>query len=326
MILNAYRPYWHPLAPVEEIGEQPRRYDLLGESLVAFRSEAGISVFRDLCVHRGTALSLGRVVDGSLECAYHGWRYDASGKCIRIPSLEPGASIPPKAQLIRYAHREEGGLLWVALEEPKAPFPSYGEECAEGVPGIRHVFVSAYEWSVGAGRVVENFIDVAHFPFVHENTLGTRDQVLVNEHEIEEEEQAIRFTYLQEEPADPSTGVGEIISLQYDIRAPFTVHLKRQTPSGSYSVVSLFVSPTSATTCRLFVNFARNFDLDAASDSRYIEFTDTVMCQDQPVVESVRPEQIPVDLREELHIKVPDAAGVALRRMLGRIEAEGAEA
>jgi hypothetical protein len=74
------------------------------------------------------------------------------------------------------------------------------------------------------------------------------------------------------------------------------------------------------------VSFARNFDLDAASDPRYIEFTDTVMCQDQAVVESLRPEQIPVDLREELHIKVPDAAGVALRRMLGRIEAEGAGA
>ena len=118
----------------------------------------------------------------------------------------------------------------MALEKPKAPFPSLGEEYAEGVPGIRHVFVSAYEWSVGAGRVIENFIDVAHFPFVHENTLGTRDRVLVGEHEIEEEEQAFRLTYLQEEPADPSTGVGEIISLQYDCRAPFTVHLKRQTP------------------------------------------------------------------------------------------------
>jgi phenylpropionate dioxygenase-like ring-hydroxylating dioxygenase large terminal subunit len=113
LTLDAYRPYWHPLTVVSEIGAEPRRYDLLGESLVAFRTEAGISVFRDLCVsgslcfgisvfrdlcvHRGTALSLGRVVDDSLECAYHGWRYDASGKCIRIPSLEPGASIPPKA-------------------------------------------------------------------------------------------------------------------------------------------------------------------------------------------------------------------------------------
>ena len=127
---HAYRPYWHPLARASEVTETPRRYILLAENLVAFRIEGEASVFKDLCVHRGTALSLGRVIDGTLECAYHGWRYDASGECVRIPALDPDAAIPGKARAVAYPVREEAGLLWVALKTPRAPFPSFASEYA----------------------------------------------------------------------------------------------------------------------------------------------------------------------------------------------------
>ena len=53
--------YWHPIAPAAEIADEPRAYTLLGEDLVAYRAPVGVVVSQDLCVHRGTALSLGRV-------------------------------------------------------------------------------------------------------------------------------------------------------------------------------------------------------------------------------------------------------------------------
>jgi nitrite reductase/ring-hydroxylating ferredoxin subunit len=56
--------YWHPIAESSELTDQPRRYTLLDEKLVAFRTDQGVSVFKDLCVHRGAALSLGWVRDG----------------------------------------------------------------------------------------------------------------------------------------------------------------------------------------------------------------------------------------------------------------------
>jgi phenylpropionate dioxygenase-like ring-hydroxylating dioxygenase large terminal subunit len=321
--LASYRPFWHPIARAEEVTDRPRRYTLLGEHLVAFRTDDGVSVFKDLCIHRGSALSLGQVVDGTLECAYHGWRYDGTGRCVAIPALEPDAPIPSRARAIAYQARVEGGVVWVALEEPEAPFPVWPEGTGDGVDGVRFTYVDCYEWAVDAGRAVENFLDVAHFPFIHENTLGTRDNTRVKDHRIERSEYAMNFTYLQEEPADPSTGHGEVMELQYNYRAPFTVHLKRQTPHADWSVMSLLASPTTEGSSRLFVTFTRNFDLDPESDKTYVDFTDVVMTQDKDVVQSVHPEQIPVDLREELHIKVPDAAGMTFRQILGRIEGLG---
>src|SRR5690606_1147121 len=138
-----------------EITEKPNRFMLLGERLVAFRSERGISVFKDLCMHRGAALSLGRVVDGNIECPYHGWQYDGTGACVRIPSLSPSDPIPTKARATAYPVREMADLVWVALEEPIAPFPSFPEDWAYGRPELRSTFVGAYDWTVGAGRAVE---------------------------------------------------------------------------------------------------------------------------------------------------------------------------
>ncbi|MBJ7334274.1 MAG: Rieske 2Fe-2S domain-containing protein, partial [Thermoleophilia bacterium] len=56
--------FWHPIARVEDVTEQPQQFVLLDEKLVAFRTDAGISVFKDLCIHRGAALSLGEVKNG----------------------------------------------------------------------------------------------------------------------------------------------------------------------------------------------------------------------------------------------------------------------
>jgi len=67
---------------------------MLGEPIVAFRDEQGVAAFKDLCIHRGTALSLGYITDGHLTWLYHGWEYDRSGACVHIPSLPEGSSIP----------------------------------------------------------------------------------------------------------------------------------------------------------------------------------------------------------------------------------------
>jgi hypothetical protein len=50
------------------------------------------------------------------------------------------------------------------------------------------------------------------------------------------------------------------------------------------------------------------------------ELSEVVLDQDRMIIESHRPELIPVDLREKLRLKVPDATGIAYRRILGAIE------
>src|SRR5579862_390747 len=114
------RRYWHPVLFADDLADTPRGVTLLGERVVVVRLAGGVSAFRDLCVHRGSALSVGRVIDGDrLECRYHGWTYDKDGACVRIPS-RPGMNIPPRARAQRYDAAEHAGLIWVCLDGPAA--------------------------------------------------------------------------------------------------------------------------------------------------------------------------------------------------------------
>src|SRR5712692_10045292 len=119
------RNYWHPLCMAEDVVEQPRAFTLLDEQVVAFRDAKGVAAFKDLCIHRGTALSLGEITDGRLTCAYHGWQYDRSGACVHIPALPPGTFIPRKARAVVYRAVDRYGMVWVALDSPAAPIPDW---------------------------------------------------------------------------------------------------------------------------------------------------------------------------------------------------------
>src|SRR5581483_5206290 len=191
--------YWHPIARSEDVVEQPKQFELLGDKICAFRTVDGVSAFKDLCIHRGTALSLGWVTDGRITCAYHGWEYDSTGRCVKIPSLPEGSTIPRKARAIAYRAEERYGLVWVAMEEPVAPIPAFPHDEWDD-PAFRGFLSSTYVWSSSAGRSVENFMDVSHFPFVHENLLGTRDQTVVAETNVVETDHGLYYMYEQEEP------------------------------------------------------------------------------------------------------------------------------
>ena len=128
--------YWHPIVESSALTDQPQRCTLLGEHLVAFRAPDGVAVFKDLCIHRGTALSLGWARDGRIVCPYHGWEYDRSGACVRIPSLPEGAAVPARARAIAYRAEERYGLVWVAMEDPVAPIPGFPQNEPEE-PALR---------------------------------------------------------------------------------------------------------------------------------------------------------------------------------------------
>ena len=97
---EALRDYWHPVAFSSEVTDRPAPVTLLDERVVLYRTASGRAVaHKDLCIHRGTPLSLGWVEEETLVCAYHGWSYAPEGKCIRIPLVDPARKIPPKARL-----------------------------------------------------------------------------------------------------------------------------------------------------------------------------------------------------------------------------------
>src|SRR3989442_8130373 len=122
---NAMSRFWQPVAYASKVEDRPVRATLLDERLVLVRLGGVVRCFRDLCVHRGTALSLGWIEDDELRCAYHGWTYGADGVCTRVPARF-GSNIPNRARLTTYLCEERDGLIWVCLSgEPRFPIPEF---------------------------------------------------------------------------------------------------------------------------------------------------------------------------------------------------------
>ena len=78
------RCYWQPAALLDELsGRRPvKPVRLLGENLVLFRDDKDrYGLLERACPHRGTDLAFGRLEQGGLRCAFHGWLFDVEGRC-----------------------------------------------------------------------------------------------------------------------------------------------------------------------------------------------------------------------------------------------------
>lgn len=322
-MLSVLRKYWNPVATCDDVTATPCRETMLGEGLVVWRGANGTaSVMKDLCIHRGASLSGGRVEGDSIVCPYHGWSYSTDGACTRIPSLPEGATIPAKARTVTYPTREAYGLVWVALDPDPAPFPDY-LSATEADPGYRMCYVNSYDWKTSAGRVLENAMDFSHFNFVHKGYTELADGPVIKPYEVTRSKRG--FTYAYDD--------GHLLR-DYTVEFPFIVHDRKSVvnpeggetwsdagagQAGDCTLLSFIAAPLTETTTRIHVIVSRNHALDRP-DSEFTGGFDVVMEQDRVIVESQRPEEIPTDLKEELHLRMPDQHAILYRRMLREID------
>lgn len=119
-------PGWHPVALVEGIAPGTSTGTrLFGQELVVWRDNEGAShVWEDRCPHRGMRLSFGFVRGNAIACLYHGWQYDAAGRCRYIPA-HPELKVPSTITAAVYPSTERLGLVWACLggTEPAAAPP-----------------------------------------------------------------------------------------------------------------------------------------------------------------------------------------------------------
>jgi vanillate O-demethylase monooxygenase subunit len=318
--LTAQRACWHPVAFAADLADRPVPADLLGEPLVLWRGRDGSPrAMSDLCVHRGTALSLGRVSGDELVCAYHGWRYRADGRCVAIPQLADPGRVPARARVPAFRASERYGLVWVALAEPRWPLPEV-PELEDGAWTV--VPAGPYRWRCDAARQVENFTDLGHFPWVHPGLLGDPDRPVVPRHEVRTEGHVLHYSIVR--PEAPNTGEFPVFGnaqagppvrhSRYELHLPYTIVL-RLGWGGERGMVYFFASqPVAADRCAGYVMIGRNYNLEQPAQV-IKDFEDTIFGQDQVVVESQRPERVPFDLAAELHLKF-DAVAVAYRKAM----------
>jgi phenylpropionate dioxygenase-like ring-hydroxylating dioxygenase large terminal subunit len=364
--------------------------------------------FTDACPHRLVPLSAGTVVEGRLRCAYHGWEFDADGRCAVLPSLGRAANLPPRARLQPVAAvRESGGRVLVRLARPEvAPDPMrmvtnvdpglrlawhpvlLAQECgdepvdvtvlgatyrirratvggptADAGPGDPRPAGLCERWGLiwlapdpplvdlfddpdaedeayvgawlppvrtpaSAGAVADNFLDVAHFPFVHAATFGAGEEKEVPAYRVDLEPDGFRSVQEQwfDNPEDPGVRAGlrpvrQRRRATYIYRAPFQLMLRlEELDAGAVKTILFFSQPEHLTSTRIYTKMLLygigGVDRPGPETvAREVAFEEAVLGEDLVLQAAMTLPGLPLDPPDELHVRA-DRLGVALRRAL----------
>ena len=172
---DLFRNYWLPALHADELPENdcpPVRVKILSERLIAFRdSEGRYGLMDEFCAHRGVSLWFGRVEEGGLRCAYHGWKYDVTGQCLEVPSEPENSNFCSKVKLTAYPLVKIGDVLWTYLGAPESR-PELPEFEWLRVPAEQTYTSKRWQESNWL-QALEGGIDSSHVSWLHSGGLKT---------------------------------------------------------------------------------------------------------------------------------------------------------
>lgn len=158
---------WFAACRSSDLKRVPRAFEWFGQPLVLFRTEAGVHALLDRCPHRHAPLSGGRLIGNHLQCRYHGWEFEGSGKC----ALVPGSTVdPPRYSVPSFRCQESDGVVWVATKNaPATPPPSL---VFADIDRMKQVW-SSFTVEGTLFDAIENFVDPMHTHTVHAGLIRT---------------------------------------------------------------------------------------------------------------------------------------------------------
>ncbi|MCK9893385.1 aromatic ring-hydroxylating dioxygenase subunit alpha [Frankia sp. AgB32] len=327
---SALRHGWHPVARSAEVRDEPVAVRLLGQPWVLARLDGTLAAFADRCPHRLAPLSAGRVDGQEIVCAYHGWRFVVSGECTAVPALGAGVPTPRRARAVAaWGVTERHGLVWIAPAEPVADLIELPEA---DQAGFDSVWLTPVRSSAPAALLADNFLDTAHFPFVHAATIGAGEDTVVPPYRVTPDGAGFTVRMEQEvaNPEDPLVGSGEHPLIQrrwstYGYQPPFMLRLRLEYPDAATTNTILFcLQPEDERSTRIYTRLLRD-DLggDETRIAQAARFEQAVLDEDLALQERFDLDGLPLggdgsQPGEEVSIRA-DAAGVALRRALAAL-------
>jgi phenylpropionate dioxygenase-like ring-hydroxylating dioxygenase large terminal subunit len=285
---------WTPVAMATALsGDRPLAVQVASVRLVLFRGPEGKpAALVDRCVHRGVALSLGRIESHCLECPFHGWRYDTQGRVVHVP-WNPDAKLPTLRARVVPA-RELAGQIWIhtSFDADPPDEPQVHEWVAS--PGVRVAGISV-DWNVHWTRAMENMLDWPHLPFVHTNTIG---RGLVGKSggrmDVEIEDQPWGFRTRTRIDGEPRPGM-------LDFRWPNQMNLHISLPKRRLLLMAACV-PIDADRTRMLLVAARDFLRWPLLDRFFNRTNLRIANQDKRILESSQPPRVP-DQRDEKSVR-----------------------
>ncbi|WP_433825286.1 Rieske 2Fe-2S domain-containing protein [Actinoplanes sp. CA-015351] len=246
---------------------------------------------------------------------------------------------PEKVQLIGRDYvvadertQERWGMIWLAPEEPRT---SLFEDPDLDDANYVGAWLPPARTPVSAGIVADNFLDVAHFPFVHEKTFGAAEETIVEKYEVITEPYGCRSIQDQwfDNPEDPGVIAGlrpvrQRRRATYVYRAPFQLMLRlEELDAGAVKTILFFAQPESATSTRIYTKMLFHGiggvpDPSADMVAREVAFEEAVLEEDLELQYKMRVPGLPLRMRDELHVRA-DLLGVSLRRVLAEFKTAG---
>lgn len=334
---------WYIGAWAHELGEKPLGRRLLGDPVVLFRDSSGTArALVDRCCHRSAPLSLGKVVEGGLECGYHGLVFDGVGKCVYIPGQE---KIPQRAFVRSYPIIEKEEFVWIWMGDPAK---------ADASKIIDYPYHTDYKkWPHKHGLyhikasytlLVDNLMDLTHIGYIHGNTIGGNPMAHVQaDMEMVPTENGLRFTRWMLNSAPPPTyskavdfpgnvdrwqefeyiAPGIIVQWSGAIDVGNNARENRDQPGFSLRLLH-GLTPETETTCHYFWSTANGYQQDnpQACELLFKEIG-AAFLEDKEVVEGQQATMKELGDSGLVDI-VSDRARIHMRRTIERLEREDA--
>jgi phenylpropionate dioxygenase-like ring-hydroxylating dioxygenase large terminal subunit len=323
------RNQWYAIFESNEVRKgKPVAVTRMGEKLVAWRDSQGkVSVMHDRCPHRGVALSAGEVRGDCIFCPFHGFEFDASGRCTVIPANGRSAPVPKALRVETYLAHEMHGLIFIYWGQPEgevAPprwFLDLDDSFSYG--SMRD------PWRAHYSRVIENQLDVPHVPFIHHNTIGRGGRTVIDGPWVEWQDPDRFFVYtsLRLDDGTPARRSTEMERPAKPFHLEFIYpNLWQNWISDQVRVVVAFAPVDDENTMmylRFYQKFMRTPGLRRVVNGLATYFDGVVAHQDRRVVVTQEPKRSDLRLGEKL---IPgDGPVIAYRRRRQElIEAAGA--
>lgn len=307
--------YWYPVAVAGDLTPKPLNGKLLDVDLVVYRAEGTITVALDRCPHRWMRLSAGQIVDERLVCPYHGLAFNAKGQCLDSPSIGYGARIPANYRLHTFRSEVRYGLVWACLdEESTEQIPSFHAADEAGPNRLRFSFVR--DWPTSAARQVENFIDLAHIPFVHAKTIGGDPHAILVRGNIESKNNGFIWTTTYETAEQKESWV-------YTVTLPFMIefHSHEISEAAPDYKIAFYPAPTSADQSRVFL-WEVTDERSPSNEPQERPYSDLLNFEDMAILGELAEHALPLDGRGQIHLPI-DKVSLHYRKHLRNLGLAG---
>jgi phenylpropionate dioxygenase-like ring-hydroxylating dioxygenase large terminal subunit len=302
---------WWPVARAGDL-DTPVTATLLDRSLAVFRTDDGRAfVTEDVCPHRGASLSRGTVVEGALQCPYHGWQWDGStGACLQIPALGSDGAIPPAARLRTYPAVEYLGVVWTCLsDDPLDGFPHADVPKPGDFADFR---VGTIDFETNVLVAVENFRDVAHLYFVHGESINPSSPE-VERLEPKRDGRVISLERRVEIDGTDGFYFDSATVMSYRAFVPHcaSVVITEENSDNACALFS-FVSPLSLASTRVFIVTAATPGFQGTVDDMLAKELQ-IFAEDKAILDHIRPASLADEVGHQVHT-VADAYSLAYRK------------